>query len=270
MSRVVSTKAITVKSFLRKKKRGEKIVVLTAYDALFARLQDEAGVDCILVGDSVGMVLGGRPDTLSVTVDEMIYHTANASRGVKRALLVMDMPFLSTQKGEHEALCVCGRALAEGHAHAVKIEGGKHMAATIAHLVTKGIPVMGHIGLTPQSIHQLGGWGTQGKTKNAAEILMEDALALQEAGCFSIVLEKVESTLAARISQALRIPTIGIGSGSDTDGQVLVNMDMLGLFEDFKPAFVRHFASLAETVREATRDYVEAIRDGDFPSKDEV
>jgi 3-methyl-2-oxobutanoate hydroxymethyltransferase len=270
MSRPISSKAITIKSFLRKKKRGEKIVVLTAYDALFARLQDDGGVDCLLVGDSVGMVLGGQTDTLSVTLDQMIYHTASVRRGIKRALLVTDMPFLSVQTGESAALIACGRVLSEGHANAVKIEGGQTIAPTIRHIVQAGIPVMGHIGLTPQSINQLGGWGMQGKSASAKEILMEDALALEDAGCFSIVLEKVEPTLAAEISERLTIPTIGIGSGSGTDGQVLVNMDMLGLFEEFKPGFVRRFANLAAEVRLATKEFSDAVRKGDFPSKEEI
>ena len=270
MSKEERVRTLSVPRLVARAGRGEKLVALTAYDALFARLQDEAGVDILLVGDSVGNVYGGHRDTLKVTLDQMLYHTACVSRGVKHALVVGDMPFMSVQTSERDALVACGRMISEGGAAAVKIEGGRHMTATIHRLVECGIPVMGHIGLTPQSIHKLGGWGTRGRREEEAQILYEDACLLQEAGCFSIVLEKVEPGLAARITHELKIPTIGIGSGADCNGQVLVNMDMLGLFEDFKPAFVRQFAELAGEVRRAVGEYAEAVREGSFPGQDEV
>jgi len=270
MSATGKSGRITAPGLARMKRRGEKIVVLTAYDALFARLEDEAGVDCILVGDSVGMVYGGRPDTLAVTVEQMLYHTRYVSAGVKRALVITDMPFLSVQASEREALLACGRMLAEGGAAGVKIEGGRQVEGVIRRLVDCGIPVMGHLGLTPQSIHQLGGYTTRGRKKAEAERIFEDARRLEQAGCFSIVLEKVAPDLAARVTGKLKIPTIGIGSGPDTDGQVLVNMDLLGLFEEFKPGFVRHFARLAPEVRQAVGDYARAVREGEFPRPDEI
>ncbi len=264
-----SASAASITLFARRKKKGEKIVMLTAYDALFARLQDGGEVDAILVGDSVGMVQGGLPTTIPVTLDEMVYHTRMVSRGLSHSLLIADMPFLSAQVSTEEALRNAGRLLAEGGAAAVKIEGGQAVSRTIARLVDVGIPVMGHLGVIPQSIHSLGGYRTRGTRRTEADRLLEDALALQEAGCFSIVLEKVKPELAARITRELRIPTIGIGSGADCDGQVLVNADMLGLFEDFQPRFVRRFAELGQAVRQAVSDYAAAVRSGDFPSADE-
>ena len=270
MSRQGEIRPVTVTTFAKKKKRGEKIVAITAYDALFARLQDEAGVDCLLVGDSVGMVYGGRPDTLAVTMDQMVYHTACVSRAAERAIVVMDMPFLAAQVGGDEALRNCGRALSEGGAAAVKIEGAGPVLETVRRAVGCGIPVMGHLGLVPQSIHALGGWGPRGRSEAEAARLLEDARRLQDAGCFSLVLERVEPGLAERVSRELEIPTIGIGSGAGCDGQVLVNMDLLGLFEDFQPVFVRRFAELASEVRRAVEAYAKAVREGDFPGKDEA
>lgn len=270
MSRQGDARPVTVQTFARKKRKGEKLVVVTAYDALFARLQDEADVDCLLVGDSVGMVYGGKPDTLSVTMDQMVYHTACVARATKRAFVVMDMPFLAAQAGGDAALASCGRALSEGGAGAVKIEGAGPVLETIRRVTGCGIPVMGHLGLVPQSIHALGGWGTRGRTQKEAERLLDDARRLQDAGCFSIVLERVEPGLAARLTEALEIPTVGIGSGAACDGQVLVNMDLLGLFEEFQPVFVRRFAELAGEVRRATADYAKAVRSGEFPSAEEV
>jgi 3-methyl-2-oxobutanoate hydroxymethyltransferase len=270
MSRPGETRPVTVQTFARLKRKGGKIVAITAYDALFARLQDEAGVDCLLVGDSVGMVYGGRPDTLAVTMDQMIYHTACVSRVARRALVVMDMPFLAAQLGGDEALRNCGRALSEGGASAVKIEGAGPVLETVRRVVGCGIPVMGHLGLVPQSIHALGGWGLRGRDPEEAGRLLEDAHRLEEAGCFALVLERVEPELAARITASLGIPTIGIGSGAACDGQVLVNMDLLGLFEDFRPAFVRRFAELAGEVRSAVGDYARAVREGGFPAGDEI
>ena len=269
MSRVGKNRTVTTTSLLHMKEKGERIVAITAYDALFARLQDQAGVDLVLVGDSVGMVYGGRGDTLAVTVDQIVYHTACARRGVERALLVSDMPFLSVNGEPAEALRACGRMLAEGGAQAVKVEGCSALE-TIRRLVDTGIPVMGHLGLIPQSIHRLGGYGQRGRSAAEAERLAVDARRLEEAGCFSLVLEKVEPGLAGRISRELRIPTIGIGSGPDCDGQVLVNADLLGLYEELQPPFARRFARLAGEVRRAVGEYARAVREGSFPGPGEV
>ena len=270
MSRQGKTKAVTTVSLRRMKEKGERIVAVTAYDALFARLEDQAGADIILVGDSVGMVYGGRSDTLAVTVEQMVYHTACARRGTERALLVTDMPFLSVQGEPAEALKACGRMLAEGGAQAVKVEGCGPVLETIRRIVDTGIPVMGHLGLIPQSIHRLGGYGQRGRSPEEAERLAADARLLEAAGCFSLVLEKMEPGLAAAITRELRIPTIGIGSGPDCDGQVLVNMDLLGLYEELQPAYVRRFAELAGEVRRAVGDYARAVREGSFPGPGEV
>ncbi|MFA7330019.1 MAG: 3-methyl-2-oxobutanoate hydroxymethyltransferase [Candidatus Delongbacteria bacterium] len=270
MSSEGKTRALTIPGLRRMKEKGERIVALTAYDALFARLEDQAGVDLILVGDSVGMVYGGRADTLAVTVEQMVYHTACVRRGVERALLITDMPFLSVQGGFDEALRNCGRMLSEGGAQGVKIEGCAAVLETIRRLVDCGIPVMGHLGLIPQSIHRLGGYGQRGRSAGEAAQLLEDARRLEEAGCFSLVLEKLEPGLAARITAGLGIPTIGIGSGPDCDGQVLVNVDLLGLYEELQPAFVRRFAELAGPVREAVRGYAAAVRAGGFPGPGEI
>lgn len=269
MSREGKNRPLTTPGLLRMKEKGQRIVAVTAYDALFARLEDQAGVDLILVGDSVGMVYGGRADTLSVTVEQMVYHTACVRRGVERALVITDMPFLSVQGNPDEALRHCGRMLSEAGAQGVKIEGCAALD-TLTRIVDCGIPVMGHLGLIPQSIHRLGGYGQRGRSADEAARLLEDAHRLEDAGCFSLVLEKVEPELAERISASLRIPTIGIGSGAGCDGQVLVNMDLLGLYEEIQPAFVRRFAELAGPVREALRDYATAVRDGSFPGPGEI
>jgi 3-methyl-2-oxobutanoate hydroxymethyltransferase len=268
--KAASPRRSSVDLFARAHKQGQKLVLLTAYDALFARLQDQAGVDAILVGDSAGMVVAGHDTTLPVTMDQMLYHTACVSRAVQRAFVIADMPFLSVQLSREQALANCGRMLAEGGAQAVKIEGGQPIAPTIRAVVEAGIPVMGHLGLVPQSIHSLGSYRTRGVEADEAERLRQDAQALEQAGCFAIVLEKVEPTLAAGISGMLSIPTIGIGSGVHCGGQVLVNADMLGLFEEFRPRFVRRFAELAGEVRRAVGEYGEAVRSGRFPGKDEV
>jgi len=263
-------RAHTVGTLRRMKAKGERIVAITAYDALFARLQDQAGVDILLVGDSVGMVYGGRPDTLSVTVEQMAYHTACVRRGAERALVVTDMPFLSVQGSFEDALVHCGRMLAEGGAQAVKVEGCPAVEGTIRRLVDCGIPVMGHLGLIPQSIHRLGGYGQRGRSEEEAARLLDEAHRLEAAGCFSVVLEKVEPGLAQRITSELSIPTIGIGSGPACDGQVLVNVDLLGLYEELDPAFVRRFARLAGPVREAVAAYAQAVREGTFPGPGEI
>ena len=251
------------------KERKEKITMLTAYDALFARLEDEAGIDVILVGDSAGMVVGGHDTTIPVTMEQMIYHTSCVSRVVKRAMVIGDMPFMSFQVSPQEALTNAGRFLKEGGAHGVKIEGGEEMSETVHKIVSAGIPVVGHIGLTPQAINRFGGYTLQGTDAESSAKLKRDARALEEAGAFMIVLEKVVSDLAMNITHSLRIPTIGIGSGVHCDGQVLVVYDMLGLYELFKPKFVRRYAELAKTVSGAFQQYRDDIKESRFPASEE-
>ncbi len=260
--------AVTTRDFLAWKAAGRRIVTVTAYDALFGRLVDEAGVDGVLVGDSVNQVVAGRPSTLSATLDQMIYHAGAVRRGVETALLVVDMPFLSYQVSVPDALRNCGRVMQETGAQAVKLEGGRPMAATVHALVDIGIPVMGHIGLTPQSVHALGGYRVQGRTDEAAARLEADAQALQEAGCFAIVLELVPAAVAERISKALQVPTIGIGAGPGCDGQVLVLPDLLGLNDRFTPKFLKRYADLAGTVRGAVGSFAAEVRAGTYPGPD--
>ncbi|MDD4961873.1 MAG: 3-methyl-2-oxobutanoate hydroxymethyltransferase [Candidatus Marinimicrobia bacterium] len=260
---------ITVKTLQKMKEQGKKISALTAYDTLFAAYLDRAGIDVILVGDSAGMVVAGYESTVPVTMEQMIYHAQCAKRGVKNALLVVDMPFMSYQVSPEDALRNAGRLLKEGGAEAVKLEGGKTVAAQIRTCVEAGIPVMGHLGMTPQSVNMFGGFKTQGKTSEEAKKIKEDALAVQEAGAFSLVMEKVPALLAKEISEMLKIPTIGIGAGADTDGQILVTQDMLGMFEEFKPKFVRLYANLAEEISKAAGQYAEDVRKGAFPSDEE-
>ena len=256
---------LTVVDLLKKKAQGEKLVVLTCYDALFARLLDESGVDVLLVGDSVNQVLAGADSTLSATLEQMIYHTKIVRRGATRAMVVCDLPFLSYQVSREEAVRNCGRVMAETGCHAVKLEGGAPMAATVRALVEVGIPVMGHLGLTPQSVHALGGYRVQGRDEQAAERLKADAKALEAAGAFAVVLELMPAPLAAAISKSLTIPTIGIGAGPGCDGQVLVLHDMLGLNDRFNAKFIKHYAQLADTVRDAVRRYAGDVRDGRYP-----
>ncbi|HHJ52581.1 MAG TPA: 3-methyl-2-oxobutanoate hydroxymethyltransferase [Caldithrix abyssi] len=262
-------KRVTVPSIIKMKEKGEPIAMLTAYDALMADILDRSGIDIVLVGDSAGMVMGGYETTLSVTMEEMLFYTKSVRRGVNRALLVADMPFLSYQTGTDEAVRNAGRFLQEAGAEAVKLEGGRVVTNTIKKMVDYGIPVMGHLGLTPQSIHQLGGYSVQGKEEAMAQRLKEDALLLQEAGVFSLVLEKIPAALAKEITRSLRIPTIGIGAGADCDGQVLVAHDMLGMYEKFKPKFVRRYAELAKTMMEAFDRYIDDVKNRRFPSEDE-
>ena len=257
--------SITTHTLLEMKAKGERIVALTCYDALFARLLDAAGVDVLLVGDSVQQVLAGAPSTLSATLDQMIYHTRMVRRGTERAMVICDMPFLSYQISAEEALKNCGRAMKETGCNAVKLEGGQPMAATVRRLVDIGIPVMGHLGLTPQSVHALGGHRVQGRDDAAAERLKADANALEEAGAFAIVLELVPAPLASQITKSLTIPTIGIGAGPACDGQVLVLHDMLGLNDQFSAKFVKKYAALAEDVREAARVFAAEVREGRYP-----
>jgi 3-methyl-2-oxobutanoate hydroxymethyltransferase len=247
------------------KQRGERIVMLTCYDALFARLLEAAGVDVLLVGDSVNEVLAGAETTLSATLEQMLYHTKSVRRGSARALVVCDLPFLTYQVSREEAIKNAGRVLQETGCHAVKLEGGQPMADTVRALVDIGIPVMGHLGLTPQSVHALGGHRVQGRDDATAERLKADARALEAAGAFAIVLELVPAPLASQITKALTIPTIGIGAGPACDGQVLVLHDLLGLNDRFSAKFVKRYAAMAEDVRAAVRLYAAEVREGRYP-----
>jgi 3-methyl-2-oxobutanoate hydroxymethyltransferase len=258
-------KPVTTLDLLKMKATGTRIVMLTCYDALFARLLDAAGIDILLVGDSVNQVLGGAESTLSATLEQMIYHTRIVRRGTRRALVVCDMPFLTYQVTREDAIRNAGRAMAQTGCHAVKVEGGVHIAPTVRALVEVGIPVMGHIGLTPQSLHALGGARVQGRDDVAAQRLKNDATALQDAGAFAVVLELVPAALAREITQSLTIPTIGIGAGPSCDGQVLVLHDMLGLNEDFNAKFVKQYAQLAGEVRRAAGAFADEVRAGRYP-----
>jgi 3-methyl-2-oxobutanoate hydroxymethyltransferase len=259
---------ITVPHIVKMKQRGERITCLTAYDYSFARILDEAGVEMLLVGDSLGCVVQGNHNTLAVTMDEMIYHTRIVARGRKRALVIGDMPFLSYQVSKEQALQNAGRFLKEGGAEAVKLEGGVSVRETIRAMVNAGIPVMGHIGLTPQSVHRFGGYKIQGREKERRELVLSDALAVEEAGAFSVVLEGMPMDLARAITEQLRIPTIGIGAGADCDGQVLVVHDMLGLFDDFTPKFVKQYADLKKVISGAVRDFIGEVKERKFPTED--
>lgn len=264
-----TSEKVTIPIIQSMKQKGVKISCLTAYDWLLASILDSAGLDIILVGDSGAMVFAGHKTTLPITVDQMIYHTQAVSRGVKRALLVVDMPFMAYQAGLNEALKNAGRFLKETGAEAVKIEGGESVAETIEHMVKAGIPVMGHLGLTPQHIHKFGNYRVRGKDTREAKELRQDARILEQAGAFSIVLEKIPAALAKEITKHVSIPTIGIGAGPHCDGQILVTHDMLGLFESFKPKFVRSYAHLANSINEAVKNYIDDVQRGDFPSTEE-
>lgn len=257
----------TVMTFKEAKKKGEKLTMLTAYDYSTAKIVDESGVNSILVGDSLGMVMLGYEDTLSVTMDDMVHHTAAVSRGNKNALVIGDMPFLSYNTGIRDAVINAGRLMSEGRAHCVKLEGGKEVCDVIKAIVEAKIPVCAHIGLTPQAINALGGFKVQGKNLDSAKNLIEDALAVQEAGAFAVVLECVPDAVAKKITEVLDIPTIGIGAGVDCDGQVLVYQDMLGLYSDFTPKFVKKFANVGEEMREGIKSYIDAVKDGTFPEE---
>jgi 3-methyl-2-oxobutanoate hydroxymethyltransferase len=257
---------VTIRDLLEMKQRGDRIVALTAYDYLFARIVDAAGVDIVLVGDSVGQVYAGHDSTLPVTLDDMIYHARAVRRGVTRALLVVDMPFMTFQVTPEDTLRNAGRLLKESGAHAVKLEGGTEETCNhVRRLVHAGIPVLGHIGLVPQSVHALGGYRVQGRDAAAGEALREQAARLEANGAFGIVLELMPRTLSAEISLALSIPTIGIGAGPETDGQVLVLPDMLGLNESFSPRFLKRFAELGSAAREGVAAYAAAVRSGSYP-----
>jgi 3-methyl-2-oxobutanoate hydroxymethyltransferase len=262
------TDKITVPAIVKMKQRGEKITCLTAYDYSFARILDAAGVDILLVGDSVGCVVQGQANTLPVTLDEMIYHTKAVVRGRTRALVVGDMPFLSFQVSKEQAVQNAGRFLQDAGAEAVKLEGGVAMRKTIAAITRVGIPVMGHVGLTPQSVHRFGGYKIQGKDKERRKTIVNDALAVEEAGGFAIVLEGMPAELAQEITERLTIPTIGIGAGSNCDGQVLVIHDMLGLFDDFTPKFVKRYADLKSIMTGAVESFIKEVREQKFPGEE--
>lgn len=258
----------TVITFKEAKEKGEKLTMLTAYDYSTAKLMDEAGVNSILVGDSLGNVILGYEDTVSVTMEDMIHHGAAVARGAKDALVIIDMPFMSYQTSTYDALVNAGRLMKEGRADAVKLEGGTEVCPQIKAIVDAGIPVCAHIGLTPQSINAFGGFKVQGKTEAAAKKLMDDAVAVEEAGAFAVVIEGVPSKIADIITEKLSIPTIGIGAGNGCDGQVLVYQDMLGMFSDFTPKFVKRFANIGEVMKGAFRQYIEEVRSGAFPSQE--
>lgn len=258
----------TVATFQKMKDEGTKISMLTAYDYSTAKLVDESGVNSILVGDSLGQVMLGYEDTLSVTMEDMIHHTAAVARGAKNALVIGDMPFMSYEPSVQLAVENAGRLMKEGRANAVKLEGGVRVAEQIRAITNAGIPVCAHVGLTPQSVNAFGGFKVQGKSAEAAQAVINDALAVQEAGAFAVVLECVPAKLAAIISEKLSIPTIGIGAGAGCDGQVLVYQDMLALFSDFKPKFVKHFGNLGPAMVQAFKDYDAEVKAGTFPAEE--
>jgi 3-methyl-2-oxobutanoate hydroxymethyltransferase len=260
-----AARKITLHTLGRMKQRGERIAMLTAYDYPTAKLLDAAGLEVLLVGDSVGMVVLGYPTTLPVTMEDMIHHCRAVARGASRAMLVGDLPFMAYQVSREEAVRNAGRLLKEGNMEAVKLEGGREVADVVSAIVAAGIPVMGHLGLTPQAVHRMGGFRVQGRDPAQAERLKEDAQILEKAGTFCIVLEGVPAELAREITETSSIPTVGIGAGPHCDGQVLVTQDMLGLFEDLSPSFVKRYAHLAPVLREAFSQYREEVRAGTFP-----
>ena len=261
--------ATTIRQLADMKRAGDKIPMVTAYDYTAARIADAAGIPIILVGDSLGMVVLGHDSTIPVTMDDMVRHTQMVRRGASNALVVADLPFMAYQVDADAAMRNAGRLMQEGGAHTVKLEGGVAVAGTVRRMVDAGVPVMGHIGLTPQSVHALGGYRVQGRTRTAARRLLDDALALQDAGAYSVVLECVPSPLARVITERLSIPTIGIGAGPDCDGQVQVFHDMLGLFSEFLPRHARRYATLADHIAAAFRQYADDVRSGDFPAESE-
>ncbi len=260
------TRRVRITDLKEMKRRGEKIAMLTAYDAAFARLLEAAGIDILLVGDSLGMVVMGEETTIPVTLDAMVHHTRAVARGVKRALVVADMPFLTYQASVGEAVHTARRLIQEGGAAAVKMEGGRPVVEAVRRLGEIGIPVMGHLGLTPQSVHRLGGFGRQARHEEDAEQLLEDARLLEDAGVFALVLESIPDAVARRVTEAVSVPTIGIGAGPHCDGQVLVCYDAFGLTPDFVPPFVKQYANLGEQVLEAARRYAAEVKEGKFPA----
>ncbi len=269
MSSEKEIKRVTTKSLQLMKNKGIKISALTAYDFITAKILDGAGIDLLLVGDSLSNVFQGNETTLPVTMDEMIYHTKAVTKGVERAMVVVDMPFMSYQTSTNEAFRNAGRIMKETHAGAIKLEGGQRIAETVSRITEAGIPVIGHVGLTPQSIHQFGSYKARGKNKDEAEKIISDSLALQEAGAFAVVLEKIPISLAKEITASLEIPTIGIGAGVNCDGQILVTPDMLGLNLDFHPRFVRTYANLADEINAGVKNYINDIKALNFPSENE-
>lgn len=261
---------VTTAALRARKGTADRIAVLTAYDVVFARLADEAGIDVVLVGDSLGMVVQGERSTLAVTMDEMVYHSRIVSRGVRRAHLVADLPFMSYQASVEDGMHAAGRLLKEGRAEAVKLEGGVEVAELVHRLVRAGIPVMGHIGMTPQSVHQLGGFKVQGRTDAQRAQILDGARAVSEAGAYAIVIEAVPHVLAAEITRAVSVPTIGIGAGVHCDGQVMVMHDLLGLEPAWKPRFVRRYAEMGKAVGEAFAAYAADVRAGRFPAPEET
>ena len=261
-------KKVTVRTFNEAKVTGEKLTMITCYDYSTAKLVDKSGIDSILIGDSLGMTMLGYEDTLSVTVEDMIHHSAAVARGAKHPLIICDMPFMSYSTGIRDSVINAGRLIAEGHAHAVKLEGGVEVKEVIKAIVDAKIPVCAHIGLTPQSVNAFGGFRVQGKDEATVAKLFADAKAVEEAGAFAVVLECVPAALAKKLTEMLSIPTIGIGAGVDCDGQVLVYQDMLGMFDDFVPKFVRQFAHVGEVMVQGFKDYNDAVKDGSFPTKE--
>lgn len=259
----------TVTTFKKAKNEGKKIAMLTAYDYSTASLMDAAGIHGILVGDSLGNVVLGYEDTISVTMEDMIHHSAAVARGAKNALVVADMPFMSYQTSVYDAVVNAGRLLKEGRANAVKLEGGKEVAAQIKAITDAGIPVMGHLGLTPQSINAFGGHKVQGKDEAAAQKLLDDARIVEEAGAFAIVLECVPAALAEKVTESIHVPTIGIGAGAGCDGQILVYQDMLGMFSDFTPKFVKRYVDIGTAMKEAFKSYIDEVGEGVFPTEKE-
>jgi len=259
---------VTIKKIAEKHKRGEKLTMLTAYDATFARLVDDAGIDMILVGDSLGMVVQGNETTLPVTLDDVVYHTRCVSRGTKNALVVADLPFMSYQASRTQAMLAAGRAMKDGDCQAVKIEGGQEMVETTRLMTAAGIPVMAHIGLRPQRFHQMGGYRMQGRSKEEARLLVDEALAFEGAGAFSLVLEGIAVETAEEITRAVKIPTVGIGCGPHCAGQVLVIYDLLGLNPDFSPSFVKRYADGYKIITEAAKAYADEVKSGTFPTPD--
>ncbi|MCZ6777312.1 MAG: 3-methyl-2-oxobutanoate hydroxymethyltransferase [Ignavibacteria bacterium] len=262
-------RVVTTKTVMTMKKTGDKIAMLTGYDYLIAKYLDQVGIDIVLVGDSLGNVVQGHETTLPVTVEDMIYHAKAVKRAVKHALIAVDMPFMSFQTSVDDAVRNCGRVMKDVGVGAVKLEGGEYIADIVRHLVRIGIPVMGHLGLTPQAINKFGTYEVRAQDANEASELLRDAKVLDEAGVFSIVLEKIPSSLAKKVTESVSVPTIGIGAGVHCDGQVLVVYDMLGLTEEFKPRFVHRYAELAETMRGAFREYINDVKSRKFPSENE-
>lgn len=258
----------TVATLKEKKLAGEKVTMLTAYDYSTAKLMDNAGIEMLLVGDSLGNVILGYENTLSVTMEDMIHHTSAVARGVENAMVVADMPFMSYQTSIYDAVVNAGRLIKEGHAHAVKLEGGKSVCPQIKAITEASIPVVAHIGLTPQSVNAFGGFKVQGKDAENAERLIEEAKAVQEAGAFAVVMECVPAKLAEYITSQVSITTIGIGAGAGCDGQVLVYQDMLGMFSDYKPKFVKKFADVGSIMTQAFSDYIKEVKDGTFPAEE--